>query len=161
MDKHLSSTGKPSGTVEEAAVRSTLVALLQATARKEAAAVLALYGARPVRFDLAPPLQQSPDRSRHRAELEAWFATWDGPLELKLGEHETLVDGDLALVHGLLWLAGTKHGGQRAGLWLRTTWGLQRRAGAWTVVHEHQSVPFAMDGSYRALVDLAPTAAEI
>jgi ketosteroid isomerase-like protein len=59
-------------------------------------------------------------------------------------------------VHGLLWLAGTKRGGGRNGLWLRTTWALAREGGAWAVVHEHQSVPFAMDGSDRALLDLQP-----
>jgi PhnB protein len=158
MDKHsdtqpLSRT-EPSG--DDAAVLRTIERLLEATARKEADSVVALFGERPVRFDLAPPLQQSTERSRHRAELEAWFDTWEGPLELKLTQHKTRVRGDLALVHGLLWLSGTKRGRERNGLWLRTTWALERQGGAWTVVHEHQSVPFAMDGSYRALVDLQP-----
>jgi hypothetical protein len=31
-----------------------------------------------------------------------------------------------------------------------------KTAGRWLVAHEHISVPFAMDGSYRALVDLKP-----
>jgi PhnB protein len=140
----------------ESDVAGVIDRLLEATARKEADAVLALFAEAPVRFNLAPPLQQSPDRNCHRAELEAWFDTWEGPLELKLVERRTRIEGDLALVHGFLWLAGTKRDGARPGLWLRTTWALRRQKEAWAIVHEHQSVPFAMDGSYRALVDLQP-----
>jgi ketosteroid isomerase-like protein len=36
------------------------------------------------------------------------------------------------------------------------TLGCRRIDGAWKIVHEHASVPFAMDGSFRALVDLKP-----
>ncbi|HEX4764804.1 MAG TPA: nuclear transport factor 2 family protein [Lichenihabitans sp.] len=41
-------------------------------------------------------------------------------------------------------------------LWARQTIGLERRDGRWTIVHEHTSTPFYMDGSLRAAVDLVP-----
>lgn len=41
-------------------------------------------------------------------------------------------------------------------LWYRVTIGLRRVDGRWLVVHEHESVPFLMDGSFAAAVDLKP-----
>jgi ketosteroid isomerase-like protein len=41
-------------------------------------------------------------------------------------------------------------------LWYRSTVGLRRIAGNWLVTHEHHSVPFEMDGSFRASVGLKP-----
>jgi ketosteroid isomerase-like protein len=38
----------------------------------------------------------------------------------------------------------------------RSTVCFRKIAGEWMVVHEHSSVPFYMDGSYRAAVDLQP-----
>jgi ketosteroid isomerase-like protein len=40
--------------------------------------------------------------------------------------------------------------------WLRITRTLARMAGDWRITHEHESVPFHMDGSFRAAVDLEP-----
>jgi len=44
-------------------------------------------------------------------------------------------------------------------LWFRTTVVLKKVSGRWQIVHEHTSVPFYMDGSLRAAVDLQPDAA--
>ena len=41
-------------------------------------------------------------------------------------------------------------------LWVRTTLGFRKADGRWRVVHEHVSVPFYMDGSERAALDLKP-----
>ena len=41
-------------------------------------------------------------------------------------------------------------------LWFRVTLGLRRVDGRWLVTHEHESVPFEMDGSFRASTDLTP-----
>ena len=36
------------------------------------------------------------------------------------------------------------------------TLGLRKEDGAWVVTHEHESVPFDMDGSFRASIGLQP-----
>jgi ketosteroid isomerase-like protein len=41
-------------------------------------------------------------------------------------------------------------------LWFRLTLGLRSIGGRWKLLHEHESVPFYMDGSYKAAVDLRP-----
>jgi len=42
----------------------------------------------------------------------------------------------------------------RVDLWFRETLGLQKFDGKWLIGHSHDSVPFYMDGSYKAAVDL-------
>jgi ketosteroid isomerase-like protein len=39
---------------------------------------------------------------------------------------------------------------------VRTTVGLRKIDGKWLIVHVHESVPFYMDGSDRAALDLKP-----
>lgn len=38
----------------------------------------------------------------------------------------------------------------------RQTLCFRKIRGAWKIAHQHESVPFYMDGSYRAAVDLEP-----
>lgn len=57
-----------------------------------------------------------------------------------------------------------KMGGERKGLghtevWHRLALGLVVEDGDWKIAHVHESVPFAMDGSERALLDLEPESA--
>ena len=44
--------------------------------------------------------------------------------------------------------------GEETDVWVRATVGLRKIDGRWKIIHEHASVPFYMDGSYRAAVDL-------
>lgn len=106
-----------------------------------------------VMFLLAPPLVV---RSEPEAMAEAWFKTWAGPLTWEMRDQEVTVAGDVAFVTALEHMAGTKTDGEDVSLWFRTTLGLKRLDGAWKIVHEHQSVPFYMDGSDRAALDLTP-----
>jgi PhnB protein len=53
-------------------------------------------------------------------------------------------------------MQGTKTDGTAVDLWFRGTLVLRRTDGGWKIVHEHESVPFYMDGSFGAAIDLAP-----
>ena len=53
-------------------------------------------------------------------------------------------------------MTGTKKDGEQVDLWFRATAGFRRERGHWKITHVHNSVPFAMDGSGRALLDLKP-----
>jgi PhnB protein len=106
-----------------------------------------------VHFSLAPPLVvNEPDAKA----LQAWFATWQGPLVYELRDL-TITAGDaMAFCHGLTRLAGTKIDGQKNELWFRQTLCLRTVADTWKITHQHDSVPFYMDGSLKAAVDLRP-----
>ena len=44
-------------------------------------------------------------------------------------------------------------------MWTRSTVVFRKEGGAWKVMHVHSSVPFYMDGSRKAAVDLKPATA--
>lgn len=109
-----------------------------------------------VSYTLAPPLAYSGAQARDVGAIKRWLATWNAPPEIELREPTVLVDGDLAVVFGFAAMRGTKVGGYRDDLWYRTTIVLTRKVGDWYILHEHESVPFLMDGSDKAAVDLEP-----
>ena len=106
-------------------------------------------------FSLAPPLVQDPgSRDEAVAALAGWIATFDAPPRPAHRYPVVHVDGDVAFVHTLTSMSGTK-GGEFT-LWFRSTFGLRRTEGRWLIVHQHESVPFHMDGSFLAAVGLEP-----
>lgn len=138
---------------ELANIRRTIAARTDGLKRKDAQQVIAQGGPGYVHFSLAPPLVSN---SSGAAGLNGWFATWRGPLGYEFRELALMAEGDLAFGFGLAHLSGTKVDGEEIAMWFRLTLCFRKIAGAWKIVHEHQSVPFAMDGSYRAAIDLAP-----
>ena len=63
---------------------------------------------------------------------------------------------DVAFCHSLIRLSGTTTDGEKADVWFRLTLCLRKIGGEWQITHRRESVPFYMDGSYRAAVDLRP-----
>jgi predicted dithiol-disulfide oxidoreductase (DUF899 family)/ketosteroid isomerase-like protein len=119
---------------------------------KDAAAIAAPYARDAITYDLAPPLVH---RGVEPSELERWLATWDGPVSIETKDLDVSVDGSLGVAHGLARMRGRQQGEERD-LWFRATTVLAKAGGRWRIVHEHTSVPFHMDGSFRAAVDLKP-----
>ena len=66
------------------------------------------------------------------------------------------VGGDVAYAYGIQHMTGTKKGGEDVDIWFRATACFRRERGRWWITHMHNSVPFAMDGSEKALLDLKP-----
>ena len=123
---------------------------------RDARRVVQVHTADTVIFDLAPPLRLKGSDALDPEALEDWFATWAGPIGLEHRDLDVTVAGDLAFAHGLLHLTGSRTSGEQTDVLVRQTFCLRRVNGAWRIVHEHASVPFYMDGSYRAAVDLKP-----
>src|SRR5262249_54579167 len=106
-----------------------------------------------VTYDLAPPLAHY---GSDKAELQAWFDTWDGPISFTMHDLTVEIGGDLAVARGIAHMTGTKTDGVAVDLWFRATACFGRIGGVWKITHEHTSVPFYMDGSFKAAVDLKP-----
>ena len=139
---------------DKTAIRAVIEAIHQAHHDKDAAAIAAPYAPHAAIFDLSPPLAHDGVDPQHKA---AWLATWDGPIERRSRDFEIMVGGDLAVCHGYFQLSGTpKAAGKPISFWMRATVCLERSNGAWKIVHEHESVPFYMDGSLRPAFDLEP-----
>lgn len=127
-----------------------------ANQRRDAAAVLAPLDNHYVAYDFPPPLQSVGDGTRDTKALDAWFDTWEGPVTIELVQPTVLVDGDLAVVFGLGRLRGVKKDSGPMDHWNRRTIALCRVDGAWRIVHEHNSYPIKMDGTFRAATELKP-----
>ncbi|HEY2224880.1 YybH family protein [Actinomycetospora sp.] len=121
----------------------------------DAARALATCAPGTVVFNLAPPLVAGAGSLEEAvAALGGWIATFDSPPVLAHREPTVHVGGDVAFVHTLTSMTGTK-GGEFT-LWFRSTYGLRHVDGRWLIVHQHESVPFHMDGSFLAATGLEP-----
>ncbi|TDP93933.1 YybH family protein [Labedaea rhizosphaerae] len=140
---------------DETQVRDVLARLVTGMRAGDVDGLIARFTPDVVQYSLAPPLRQPEARDADR--LAAWFGTFAGPVDYDLTDLEVFVGGDIAYAHGIARLTATPAGmTEPFTLWFRLTVGLRRDAEGWKVEHEHQSVPFHMDGSFRAAVDLEP-----
>ncbi|MEQ8268374.1 MAG: nuclear transport factor 2 family protein [Parvibaculum sp.] len=128
-----------------------------AHAARDVEALAACYASEAFFFDLAPPLLH---RGFDPASVSAWFATWEGPIGLETRDEKIVIGGDSGWSAALRNMRGTKKDGEKVDLWFRTTTCFAKRDGKWLIVHDHASVPFYMDGSFRAATDLTPEKTE-
>jgi len=142
---------------ETAAIMRILHARGEALRTKDAEALAAGYATELVSYDLAPPLAT---RGIDRLALERWLAGWDGPVNGEMRELRIDVGGDVAFSASLNRMYARAKRGKDMDLWVRATLGFRKIEGRWRIVHEHISVPFYMDGSERAALDLQPEPGE-
>jgi ketosteroid isomerase-like protein len=145
----------PGPTTEQdaAEIRAILDALAAAYRARDAQAIARHYLAGARIADLAPPLLR---RDFHPEGVQEWLDGWDAAVEIESRHVVVEVGGDLAVAHGLQHVATRSRDGEDAAWWSRITRVFARTALGWRISHEHESVPFHMDGSFRAAVDLEP-----
>ena len=146
-------TARPEGATAEARIRALIDDWANALRAKDAQGVMAHYAADSVTFDLAPPLVST---TADAEGLRAWFSTWRDPLGYEIRDLNITAGDDTAFCHCLSRLSGTKTDGEKAEIWFRQTLCFRKIVGEWRIAHQHESVPFYMDGSFRAAVDLKP-----
>jgi PhnB protein len=140
---------------DETQIRRVIEGWAKALRAKDVEGVVSHYTADIVSFDLAPPLQHV-GTDALRKGLAAWFPTFRGPVGYEIRDLAITTGDDVAFCRSLNRISGTRTDGEATGVWVRATVGLRRIDGTWKVTHEHASVPFYMDGSYKAAVDLKP-----
>ena len=140
---------------DEQQIRALLETRLAALRAKDASRFVAAFDASVVKFDLAPPLQETGSSVLDPAGLQ-WLNTWDGEVIVGLAQLSITIGGDAAFCHCLEHIQGTRNDGEDQNMWTRSTIGLKKIDGAWKITHEHNSVPFYMDGSPRPALDLQP-----
>ena len=93
----------PGGTSaeDEAQIRTVLADRAQALHEKDLALAVRHLAEDAVMFTLAPPLEHRGAKARDRVRLEAWFATWRGPIGWELRDPDIAVGGDVAFVRAL------------------------------------------------------------
>ena len=139
----------------EAVVRQRVEDWTRAVRAKDIDAVLSLYAASNVSFDMDPPLRYAGHENKRRA-WEEFFAVHTGSLAYELRELNVTANGDLAFVHSLNHVSGTLADGHAMDMWLRWTACFRRIDGTWLVVHDHVSVPADLAHG-KAAVNLTPS----
>jgi len=143
-------------TKDETEIRAIIADHAKALYAKNADLLFAHNAKGMLSFDLAPPLLHKADAPDARKSTEAWFATWKGPIGWEDRDLVVTASEDVAFSTSLAHMTGTKTDGAEVSLWLRSTNGFRKENGEWKIVHAHSSVPFAMDGSFKACIDLKP-----
>jgi ketosteroid isomerase-like protein len=148
------SVAETAATISDAdAIRAVTDAIAAAAYRKDAAAMARHYAPGAVIADLAPPLLS---RGFDIAKAQGWLDSWDGPVEIEMRDLAVEADGNLGFCHGLQYVRARTPQGEEAAGWSRVTLAFTRAGDIWRITHEHNSVPFHMDGSFRAAIDLDP-----
>ena len=151
-DEYDGIAGQPN---DEARVRELIADWAAAVRTKDVDRIVAHYAVDVVSFDLAPPLQYV-GREALRKGLAEWFATFQGPIGYDVHDLSITAGSDVAFCRSLNRISGRRTNGDRTDVWVRATIGCRRVGETWPITHEHASVPFHMDGSDRAAIDLRP-----
>jgi ketosteroid isomerase-like protein len=138
---------------DEAQIRALIEAWARAVRAKDTDGVRSHAVADIVIFDLAPPLAST---GVDINGPQAWFSTWRGPIGYEIRDLQITTGDEAAFCHCLSRLSGTNVDGEKVDVWFRQTFCFRKIEGGWKTAHQHESVPFYMDGSYRAAIDLAP-----
>jgi len=106
-----------------------------------------------VQFIMAPPLQY---KGANAFDKKAWFSSFEGPIGYEVHDLKIIAGDDTAFCHFLNRLSATSKAAGKFAMWNRVTLGLSKIDGRWLITHIHSSVPFYMDGGFKAAVDLNP-----
>jgi ketosteroid isomerase-like protein len=151
-------------TEDEARVREILADVAEGYRTKDADRIVGHNAPDIVVFNLAPPLVQRRGDSAESgggrrldlttaAGVTAWLAGFgDSPCDYEVKALQVTASGDVAFAHGLARMGSAAE----FSLWFRMTVGLRRSPGRWRITHIHPSVPFYMDQTGRAALDLRP-----
>ena len=138
-------------------IKAVIDERIAAIGDKDAARAIACLADDVVAFELAPPLSLGSDAVRDEAGFAAWLAGFD---EIAIEMRDLVIEAEerIGFARALHHLTGKRVGGRPVSLWLRSTLCFRREPDGWRIAHAHSSVPMLMDGSFRAAVDLEPSA---
>jgi uncharacterized protein (TIGR02246 family) len=138
----------------EAQIRALLDERVRAIHEKDVETLVSAALPDIVSFDALPPLQRI-GAEAVRARAAEWLGWYDGPVGYDIRDLRITAGDNTAFASYLYRVTGTMTNGSRVDMWVRSTIGLQKRDGRWTIAHEHTSVPFDAESGQAAL-DLAP-----
>lgn len=147
-------TSSENSSVYEAEVRKIVDMTSQAIRNKDVNSALSHFAPTFMLFDVVNPLR-SFGSSSARKRLEEWFASFEGTLEYEIRDLNITADKNLAFSHELKRVKGMRKNGEELDMWWRATTCYCKVDGAWTIMHEHSSVPFNPETA-EASLDLTP-----
>ena len=139
----------------EVEIRKLIDDRVAAVRAKDAEAASAVLADDVVAFEMVPPLALPPGAARDARSFGAWLAGFE-ELEVEVRDLHIEADDRLGFAHSLHHLTGTRVGGQKVSLWMRSTLCFRREGKDWKIAHGHTSVPFHPGPRPTAALDLQP-----
>ena len=142
-------------TTNRAQIQDLIKQRVKAIDDKDCARLTSHHAPDVLSFDVIGPLQYTgSDTVRQRAEQ--WLTSYQSSIGYEVRSLDITASADVAFCHYLYRVSGTLLDGGKVDMWVRATVCLRKIGGQWTIVHEHQSVPFdAQTG--KAALDLKPS----
>ncbi len=126
---------------DEAQIRTIIDERIKAVHDKDINALLSNHTPDILSFDVLDPLQYiGADTVRERAEK--WFSSYQSSIGYEVRDLSITTGETVAFCHYLYRVNGTLTEGGKVEMWVRATVCLSKVDDKWTIVHEHQSVPF-------------------
>ena len=126
---------------DEMRIRELIHARVHALAARDARALTSPYGSDVVLFDAVGPLRHFGSGQEVQRANE-WLSASRGAIHYDIAELHVDASGDAGFCHYLYRVRGTMTDDTQVQMWVRSTICLRKRAGGWTITHEHSSVPF-------------------
>lgn len=127
-------------TSRESEVRTLLASRVDACQTTDIDRLMSHYSSDIVYYDVVPPLQFEGTEELRR-NFVRWFDGFDGPISLETHDLTVAASGDVAFANMLHLDSGTRKGGHRQSIWVRSTVCCRRSNGKWLITHEHISLP--------------------
>ena len=122
---------------------------------KDADAAVACLASDVVAFEMVPPLALPAGAARDVHGFAAWLAGFED-IDVEVRDLTIEADGAVGFARALNHLKGTRVGGNKVSLWMRSTLCFRRDEQGWRIAHAHTSVPFYPGPQPRAALDLHP-----
>ncbi len=144
----------PTRANDEADIRRRIDKAVEAIRATDLEALMPIYAADIVSFDIEPPLQHLGAQAK-RQNWTTVFEMYQRPLGYQVRDLAITAGNDVAFARTLARLSGTLKSGQSAGYWVRWTAGWRKVEGDWRIVHDQVSVPVDFETG-KALLNLQP-----
>ncbi len=135
-------------------IRRRIEAAVEAIRATDLEALMPIYAADIVSFDIEPPLKHLGAEAK-RQNWAKVFTLYQYPLGYEIRDLAITVGSDVAFAHCLARLSGAMKSGPSAGYWVRWTTGWRKVEGEWRIIHDQISVPVEFETG-RASLNLQP-----
>ena len=139
----------------EIQVRELIDCWVTAIRAKDVDALMLNYEPNILLYDLAPPLLYH-GADVCRKNWQEWFTSFQGLIGYEIHSLSISAGDEVTFSTSINQISGMRTTGEQTDVWIRATVCYRKQEGKWLVAHEHFSVPFYMDGSFRAATDLEP-----
>jgi uncharacterized protein (TIGR02246 family) len=140
--------------VDDVEIRELIENKLEAVRAKDIDGATSGYAPDVLSFDVVNPLRYF-GAAAIRKRLEEWFSSFQGSIDLELGDLSITVGDAVAFSHCLSHVSATTTDGRKLDMWWRETSCYRKIDGKWLITHQHSSVPFDVE-SGKASLGLKP-----